>query len=62
MSPITDYGGWGYRWGRKGKGIILAGDKAIVISLMKGKDFVLTTQQEQGALRELQQYAPEKLE
>ncbi len=62
ISPLTDFGGWGYRWGKKGKGIILSGDRAIVISRTKGKNFVLTTQQEQSALRELQHYAPEKLE
>ncbi len=61
INPLTDFGGWGYRWGRKGKGIILAGNRAIVISKAKGKNFVFTTQQEQRALRELQHYAAEKL-
>lgn len=62
INPLTDFGGWGYRWGRKGKGIILSGNRAIVILKKEGKDFVLTTRQEQGVLRELQHYAPEKLE
>ena len=61
INPIGDYGGYGYRWGRKGKGIVLAGDRAILIHLKTGKNFVLTTENEQGALRELQHYAPDIL-
>ena len=62
VSPLTDFGGWGYRWAGKKKGIILSGDQAIIIGLTTGKTFVITTQEPDRAQRELDHHLEAKLE
>ena len=59
--PLTDFGGWGYKFGRKKKGIILSGDKAIYIHLKNEKVFAITTSQPEQARSALVQWAEEKL-
>ncbi len=45
VSPISDFGGWGYRFigGRKGKAIVLSGDFGLQIIKKDGKKFTITT-------------------
>lgn len=35
--PILDFGGWGIRWGRKGKGYIISGKKGIKVHFRTGR-------------------------
>lgn len=35
--PISDFGGWGIRWGRKGKGYIISGTKGVKIQFRTGR-------------------------
>jgi hypothetical protein len=62
ISPLTDFGGWGYRFGRKKKGLILTGDKAIFIKLNTGKELVITTSLPDHAQRELDHHLEVKTE
>ncbi len=62
ISPITDFGGWGYRFGRKKKGIVLTGEHAIYIKLATEKMFVITTSLPDQAQRELDHHLEAKLE
>ena len=62
VSPLTDFGGWGYRFNRKGKGIILSGDKAIIAYLKSGKKFTITTKAPEAAQREIDRNSTEKIE
>ena len=45
VSPLSDFGGWGYKLGfkQKGTGIILSGDHALFITRKIGKNFTITT-------------------
>jgi len=43
VNPLNDFGGWGYRFGRKGNGIIMGSDKALYITRKMGKPFIITT-------------------
>lgn len=61
ISPLTDFGGWGYKLGRKKKGIILSGDKAIYIHLKNEKVFAITTNQPEQARSAISLWAVEKL-
>lgn len=61
ISPITDFGGWGYKFGRKKRGIILSGDKAIFITLNNNKVFAITTNEPERARKAIEKWAQEKL-
>lgn len=37
IRPVLDFGGWGIRWGRKGKGYIISGRKAVKVYLKAGR-------------------------
>jgi hypothetical protein len=56
VSPLSDFGGWGYRFGGKKKGIILSSGKAIIIQLDTGKTFVITTRMPDQAKREIEHH------
>ena len=44
ISPVADFGGWGYRFTfRKGNGIILNSKNAMVITKTNGKKMTITT-------------------
>lgn len=62
ISPLSDFGGWGYRWGRKRKGIILSGDNAIYMELKNGRQFVITTKLPEQARREIAAQFEERIE
>jgi len=47
--PITEYGGWGYRIGLKGKAINIRGNHGIQLMLKSGKKLLLGTQRPEEA-------------
>jgi hypothetical protein len=61
MSPLTDFGGWGYKFGRKKTGIILGGDDAIYITKTNAKVFAISTLKPEAARSAIAQWAPEKI-
>jgi hypothetical protein len=60
MSPLTDFGGWGYKFGRKKTGIILGGDDAIYVTKTNAKVFAISTLKPEAARSAIAQWAPEK--
>jgi hypothetical protein len=44
--PIRDYGGWGIRYGLKGKAYNVSGDKGLQLYLKNGKKILIGTQRE----------------
>ncbi len=45
--PLRDYGGWGIRFGSKGKAYNVRGDKGLQLSLQNGRQILFGTQKEQ---------------
>lgn len=45
--PLRDYGGWGIRFGSKGKAYNVRGNKGLQLSLRNGKQVLFGTQNEQ---------------
>jgi hypothetical protein len=43
-NPIRDYGGWGIRFGRKGKAYNVSGDRGVQIELAKEKHLLIVSQ------------------
>lgn len=58
-SPITEYGGWGIRWGFHGKAYNTKGDKGIQVVLKSGKKILFGTQNEVEAKSVIQTYITE---
>ncbi len=52
-SPIRDYGGWGIRWGPKGKAYNVSGNRGIQFELKNGKKILIGTQRPEEFLRAL---------
>jgi hypothetical protein len=44
--PIREYGGWGIRFGKKGKAFNVAGDKGLQLYLKNGKQILIGTQKD----------------
>jgi hypothetical protein len=42
--PIREYGGWGIRWGRKGKAYNVSGNRGVQLELSDGKRLLLGSQ------------------
>jgi hypothetical protein len=43
VNPLTDFGGWGLRWGAGGRfGVVLRGGEALEITRLGGRSFVVT--------------------
>ena len=40
-NPLKDYGGWGIRYGRKGKAYNVSGNKGVVLTLRDGKNVLI---------------------
>ena len=40
-SPLRDYGGWGIRYGRKGKAYNVSGNKGVLLTLRDGKNVLI---------------------
>ena len=61
VRPILDFGGWGIRWGRKGKGYIISGRKAVKVSLKAGRPIYFSSDEPDDvveAYRDLSQEVP----
>lgn len=43
-SPIREYGGWGIRWGRKGKAYNVSGNRGVQLELLEGKPIRIGSQ------------------
>jgi len=43
-SPIRDYGGWGIRYGRKGKAYNVSGNRGVQLQLSNGKHILIGSQ------------------
>ena len=43
-SPLKDYGGWGIRYGRKGKAYNVSGNKGVMLSMKDGKAIMIGSQ------------------
>ncbi|MFC2008128.1 DUF6141 family protein [Chloroflexota bacterium] len=43
-SPIKDYGGWGIRFGRKGKAYNISGNRGVQLELSNGKHLLIGSQ------------------
>lgn len=43
-NPIKDYGGWGIRYGLKGKAYNVRGNRGVLFEMKNGKKFLLGTQ------------------
>lgn len=54
--PLMEYGGWGYRWGKRGKALNIKGNKGIQIKLKNGKSLLLGTQKMKEAQAVLNKY------
>lgn len=57
-SPLSDYGGWGVRYGMAGNGWCynVAGNKGIRLFYRNGKPFLIGTQQENAARKIIDHY------
>ena len=40
-SPLRDYGGWGIRYGRKGKAYNVSGNKGVLLTLTDGENLLI---------------------
>lgn len=58
-SPLADYGGWGYRFGKKGKALNVRGNKGIFIVFKNDKKLLIGTQKEAEAKRIINLYFKE---
>ena len=45
--PVVDYGGWGIRYGKKGRAYNVSGDKGLELILKNGRRLLIGTQKEQ---------------
>jgi hypothetical protein len=43
-SPIKDYGGWGIRWGMKGKAYNMSGNKGVLLSFYNSRPLLIGSQ------------------
>jgi len=42
--PLRDYGGWGIRWGPKGKAYNVSGNRGVLLTLQNGKRLLIGSQ------------------
>jgi hypothetical protein len=52
--PITEYGGWGIRYGCKGKAYNVSGDRGVQIELLNGKRLLIGSQRAEELWRAIQ--------
>ena len=57
-SPISEYGGWGYRvsFGKKGKALNVKGNRGIQLEPKTGKKLLIGTQKEEEAKQVIQRH------
>ncbi|NBC02729.1 MAG: hypothetical protein GVY20_03395 [Bacteroidetes bacterium] len=49
--PILDFGGWGIRWGRKGKGYIISGKKGVKVHFRTGRPVYFSSDEPEEVVR-----------
>ncbi|HOK66664.1 MAG TPA: hypothetical protein PK054_09305 [Anaerohalosphaeraceae bacterium] len=59
-SPISEYGGWGIRYGQAGTAYNIRGNQGIQLELKNGKRILIGTQQPQKFLEAVRSAAPGK--
>lgn len=59
--PIAEYGGWGYRLGRKGKALNVRGNQGIQITFKNGDSLLLGTQKPTDAAMVIKHYKNERV-
>jgi len=52
-SPIKDYGGWGIRYGRKGKAYNVSGNRGVQLKLSNGKHLMIGSQKPEELVESL---------
>ncbi|WP_157976178.1 hypothetical protein [Lewinella sp. IMCC34191] len=55
-SPLAEYGGWGYRVGRRGKAYNTMGDQGLQLELMDGSRILIGTQRPREMERVLESW------
>ncbi len=55
-SPLRDYGGWGIKYGRKGKAYNVSGNRGVRLEFEQGKPLLVGSQQPELLARAIQQY------
>lgn len=60
-NPIRDYGGWGLRYGKKGRALNVSGNKGLQLYLLNGKNILIGTKKESELTEFLLVIKPEKL-
>ena len=53
--PIREYGGWGIRYGRKGKAFNVSGNLGVQLELAQGKSLLIGSQRPEELARAIQQ-------
>lgn len=54
IRPILEFGGWGIRYGLKGKGYIMGGKKGIKVSFYSGRPVYFTAEKPEGFIEAFQ--------
>ena len=62
FSALSDFGGWGYKIGRKKTGLILGGEQAIFIEKSSGKTFAISTLRAEAAKAAIAYWRPKNKE
>ncbi|MDZ7337918.1 MAG: DUF6141 family protein [candidate division KSB1 bacterium] len=53
--PIRDYGGWGIRYGSKGKAYNVSGNRGVELELAGGRHLLIGSQQPEAVVRAMEQ-------
>jgi len=56
--PILDFGGWGIRWGRKGKGYIISGKKGVKVNFRTGRPVYFSSDEPEEVVRAYRKLSP----
>lgn len=56
--PLTDYGGWGLKWGTKGWSYSVYGDDCLLLTFKDGHQLLLGIQQKDQWRQALKEFAP----
>lgn len=59
--PLTDYGGWGLKWGAKGWSYSVYGDDCLLLTFQDGHHILLGIQQKDQWREALKRFAPDGL-
>ncbi|MDZ7717606.1 MAG: DUF6141 family protein [Balneolaceae bacterium] len=58
--PILDFGGWGIRWGRKGKGYIISGKKGVKVYLRAGRPVYFSSDEPEEVVRAYKKFSRDR--